>query len=53
MHPNRNILLTSLGGNEPPRIDHGEASDVQAGDAFVLCSDGVWGYFSDAELGIV
>ncbi len=53
VHPNRNILLTSLGGNEPPRIDHGEASDVQAGDAFVLCSDGVWGYFSDAELGSV
>ena len=51
VHPNRNILLTSLGGNEPPRIDHGEAGDLQAGDAFVLCSDGLWGYFSDAELG--
>ena len=51
VHPNRNILLTSLGGNEPPRIDHGETSDVQAGDAFLLCSDGVWGYFGDAELG--
>ena len=50
-HPNRNILLTSLGGNEPPRIDYGEAGDVQAGDTFVLCSDGVWGYFGDAELG--
>ena len=51
VHPNRNILLTSLGGNEPPRIDYGEAGDLQAGDAFVLCSDGLWGYFSDAELG--
>ena len=51
VHPNRNILLTSLGGNEPPRIDYGEADDVQAGEVFVLCSDGVWGYFSDAELG--
>ncbi len=53
VHPNRNILLTSLGGNEPPRIDHGEAVDLQAGDAFVLCSDGLWGYFGDAELGAV
>lgn len=53
VHPNRNILLTSLGGNEPPRIDHGEAADLQAGDAFVLCSDGLWGYFGDAELGAV
>jgi len=53
VHPNRNILLTSLGGNEPPRIDHGETDDLQAGDAFVLCSDGLWGYFGDAELGSV
>ena len=53
VHPNRNILLTSLGGNEPPRIDHGEAADLQAGDAFMLCSDGLWGYFGDAELGAV
>ena len=53
VHPNRNILLTSLGGNEPPCIDHGETGDLQAGDAFVLCSDGLWGYFGDAELGAV
>lgn len=53
VHPNRNILLTSLGGNESPRIDHGEAADLQAGDAFVLCSDGLWGYFGDAEFGAV
>ena len=51
VHPNRNILLTSLGGNEPPRIDYGESGDLQADDSFVLCSDGLWGYFSDAELG--
>ena len=51
VHPNRNILLTSLGGNEPPRIDYGESIDLQADDSFVLCSDGLWGYFSDAELG--
>ncbi len=51
VHPNRNILLTSLGGNEEPRVDHGETDDLQAGDAFLLCSDGLWGYFGDAELG--
>lgn len=53
VHPNRNILLTSLGGNEPPRVDFGETDDLRAGDAFVLCSDGLWGYFGDAELGSV
>jgi len=50
-HPNRNILITSLGGNETPKIDYGESDDLQAGDSFLLCSDGLWGYFGDAELG--
>lgn len=50
IHPNRNILITSLGGNEAPRIDFGEAADLQAGDSFLLCSDGLWGYFGDTEL---
>lgn len=51
VHPNRNILMTSLGGGEAPSIDYGEASDLRAGDAFVLCSDGLWAYFDDAEIG--
>lgn len=53
VHPNRNILVTSLGGDEQPRIDFGEVTDLQAGDSFLLCSDGLWGYFGDAELGVV
>jgi serine/threonine protein phosphatase PrpC len=51
VHPNRNILVTSLGGNDVPKIDFGETDDLQAGDSFLLCSDGLWGYFSDDELG--
>ena len=51
VHPNRNILITSLGGGEEPRLDLGDAEDLQAGDVFLLCSDGLWGYFGDAELG--
>ena len=50
VHPNRNILMTSLGGNDAPQIDFGEAQDLQPGDSFLLCSDGLWGYFGDAEL---
>ncbi len=52
-HPNRNILITSLGGVDVPLIDFGEAEDLQAGDTFLLCSDGLWAYFDDAELGAV
>ncbi len=51
VHPNRNILVTSLGGEDAPKIDVFEAEDLQVGDSFLLCSDGLWAYFSDAELG--
>lgn len=50
VHPNRNMLVTSLGGDDMPKIDFGETSDLQAGDSFLLCSDGLWAYFSDEEL---
>jgi len=50
VHPNRNILVTSLGGDDAPVIAFGEAHDLVAGDSFLLCSDGLWTYFDDAEL---
>ena len=50
VHPNRNILLTSLGGVDAPRIAFGEAEGLQPGDTFLLCSDGLWAYFTDQEL---
>ncbi len=50
VHPNRNILLTSLGGIELPKIAFGESASLQPGDTFLLCSDGLWAYFSDQEL---
>ena len=52
-HPRRNILMTSLGGGETPQIDYGDTEDLRAGDSFILCSDGLWGYFSDTELGAI
>jgi serine/threonine protein phosphatase PrpC len=53
VHPYHNILTSTLGASEAPSIEHGETGDLQAGDAFVLCSDGLWGYFSDAEIGAI
>lgn len=52
-HPNKNILLSCLGDNDPPRIDFGDTAPLMAGDAFLLCSDGMWAYFSDDEIGRV
>ncbi len=50
-HPNRNVLLASLGGQDEPKITLDEVTELAAGDAFVLCSDGLWAYFDDRELG--
>ena len=52
-HPERNILVSCLGAPERPQIAFGSTAPLVAGDCFLLCSDGLWGYCSDAELGSV
>ncbi len=52
-HPERNILLSCLGAQERPQISFGGTAPLVAGDAFLLCSDGLWAHCSDAELGSV
>ena len=42
-HPQRNLVITCLGGDIPPRIDVAQAIRLEAGDTIALCSDGVWG----------
>ncbi|MFN3984429.1 MAG: PP2C family protein-serine/threonine phosphatase [Rhodocyclaceae bacterium] len=53
VHPQRNVLLSCLGAERDPRIDHGKLAPLVAGDSFLLCSDGLWAYFTDAELGSI
>lgn len=48
-HPHRNMLLQALGHSESPQPDFGTAP-ARPGDTFLLCSDGLWEYHSDAEL---
>lgn len=50
-HPQRNVLMHCLGGDRQPQVDYGESAPLGGDDVFMLCSDGLWGYFSDAELG--
>ena len=50
-HPHRNVLLAALGGKDEPRISLGMTATLLPGDAFVLCSDGLWAYLEDEEFG--
>jgi len=47
----KNILVSALGIAREPQLAIDEANDLQVGDAFLLCSDGLWSYFTDSELG--
>ena len=45
----QNQLYMRLGGNEPPEPDFG-ASEVEADDMFMLCSDGFWSHVEPQEV---
>lgn len=51
-HKLSNILVNVLGNpNAEPHLTIAKYQGLKAGDAFLLCSDGLWHYLSDAELG--
>jgi serine/threonine protein phosphatase PrpC len=51
-HKLANILVNVLGSSSnEPFVTLGRRDGLKIGDAFLLCSDGLWHYFSDAELG--
>lgn len=51
-HHLANVLVSALGaGENPPEVTLGRYAGLSAGDAFLLCTDGLWHYFSELELG--
>ena len=53
-HSLSNILVNVLGSSSAePFITFDECDDLKPNDAFLLCSDGLWHYFTDRELGAV
>jgi serine/threonine protein phosphatase PrpC len=53
VHPQSNILMGCLGTEEDPPVEYHFLSQLQPGDTLMACSDGVWHYFTDNEIGSV
>jgi PPM family protein phosphatase len=47
----KNVLVSALGIAREPNVVVDEEHDLRVGDAFLLCSDGLWAHFEDYELG--
>jgi PPM family protein phosphatase len=52
-HPKSNILTQCLGSKAIPKITHNNIGKLQSGDVIMACSDGVWPYFKDTEMGSI
>lgn len=52
-HPQSNILMGCLGSENDPPIDTHIIPQLRAGDVLMACSDGVWHYFTNAEIGSI
>lgn len=50
-HPQSNILMGCLGAEEAPPIAQHYIPKLQPNDVLMACSDGVWHYFNNSEMG--
>lgn len=50
VHPHRSLLLSCLGSSKEPVFTFSQPIKIQPHDKFMLCSDGIWGYFLVSEI---
>lgn len=53
VHPQSNILMGCLGTETDPPLASHFINQLSAGDTLMACSDGVWHYFDNDELGSI
>lgn len=53
LHPAAHSLVNALGAERSPVATFGSLTQPQAGDTFLLCSDGLWNYFHAGEIVLV
>lgn len=53
VHPQSNILMGCLGTETDPPLTAHFIPQLRAGDTLMACSDGVWHYFDNDELGSI
>ncbi len=46
----QNMLTRALGAEGPLEVDTGSGAVAEPGDVYLLCTDGLWGQVTDAEL---
>jgi serine/threonine protein phosphatase PrpC len=49
-HPDRNKIYSCLGGVQNPKIELSHKTPLEVGDVIALCTDGLWGLYSDDQL---
>ena len=52
-HPRAHVLVGCLGGEADPPVSVQTLARVQPGDVLMACSDGLWHYFTPAEMASV
>jgi serine/threonine protein phosphatase PrpC len=52
-HPQSNVITQCLGSKATPKIVHDSTMQLRSGDIIMACTDGVWPYFKDPEMGSI
>ena len=51
-HPKSNLLIACQGTEQDPIFSSHHIAQLQPGDSLLACSDGLWHYFTEQELGL-